>query len=251
MSEQDGIPGLQEQVTPEPIHLLMILDVSPSMHYRWGQTLSGLNEYFDGLRADQKANDQPYVVTLTTFSADINTPFEAVDLDVIPKFTEKNLSPHGYGTALYDACGPAIEKLTYQGPNLVVIVTDGEENSSRKWDESRLAKLIDERSKLGNYTFAYLGVAKEAWGNAAKMGTAVSRSSLNMQAADYGAATYKNLADLTATYSSNMRGATMMRRAGNSNVSMSVNSLFDQSDAPAAQTAVDAVNGSTASGENK
>lgn len=228
MPELDGLPGLQEQVTPDPIHLHMILDVSPSMRTRWKQTISGLNEYFDSLRKDQSDNDQPYVVTMTTFSADIHTPYKAVDLDHIPTFTEKNLSPFGWGTALYDAVGPAIKAIDTQNPVLVVIITDGEENSSHTWDESRLAKLMDERQKLGNYTYAYLGIAKEAWGNTAKMGTAVVGSMRNMTAQDYARGdTYRDVSHLTATYSAGMRSNSVARARGSS-VSMSVSNFFEQ-----------------------
>jgi len=241
MPEQDGFPGLQEPFTPKPIHLHLILDVSPSMRKRWDQTLSGLNEYFDSLRQDQKTNDQPYVVTVTTFSADSHTPFEGVELDTIPTFTEKNLSPHGWGTALYDACGPTIEKINTDDPVLVMIVTDGEENSSRKWDETRLSKLMEERSKLGNYTYAYLGVAKEAWGNAAKMGAAVTRSASNMSAQDYGAGTYHDLAGQTVMYSRSMRNNSVLKSAGQ-NVSMSVDNFFDQTEPEEVQANGEATN---------
>lgn len=207
----DGIPGLQEPYVPPVINLHLILDVSPSMKKRWPQTISGLNEYFDSIRKDQADNDQPYKVTLTTFSQDVKVPYDRVELDSIPTFTEKNLSPHGWGTALYDAVGTTIESINTTEPVLVVILTDGEENQSQTWDSDRVAKLMDGRQKLGNYTYAYLGISKEAWGNATKMGNALKHSVSNIAAEKYTGATLSTcdggLANRTISYSSVMRSA--------------------------------------------
>lgn len=203
-----------------PIHLHLILDVSPSMRGRWTQTLSGLNEYLDSLRADQKDNNQDYKVSMTTFSADITHLHKDVELDTLPTFTRDNLSPEGNGTALYDAIGPEIEAISTTEPILVLIITDGEENSSIEWDKAKLATLMDARAKLGNYTYAYLGVAKEAWGNATKMGKTVAASSSNISAEKYGAGTYASLAGLTRSYSANMRVANASGHA------MSVSNFF-------------------------
>lgn len=245
---EDGLPGLQEAFVPRPIHLHMILDVSPSMQNRWDQTLSGLNEYFDSLRKDQAANDQPYKVTMTTFSSDVETPYTEVELDAIPTFSFKNLQPHGYGTALYDAIGPTLQAINTNDPVLVVIVTDGEENSSRKWDDGRLAKLMDERQALGNYTYAYLGVAKEAWGNAAKMGSTLMRSMNNVATEDYDKSLYagstRSLSAMTCSYSATMRSASHSPGAA-----LNVAEFFDQPEVEAEDAGV--IVTSASAGEGK
>lgn len=227
---EDGLPGLQEAFVPPTIHLHLILDVSPSMHSRWSQTISGLNEYLDSLREDQKANAQPYKVTMTTFSAEIEAPYKEVELDSLPTFTETNLRPHGYGTALYDAVGPTVEKITTAEPVLVVIITDGEENSSRKWDSERLSKLMDVRQAAGNYTYAYLGVAKEAWGNAARMGSGLMKSANNVATEDYDKSLYaggsRSLASMTCSYSATMRSNSVRPGAA-----LNVPQFFDQPEA--------------------
>lgn len=243
---EDGFPGLHEPFVPKTIHLHLILDVSPSMHSRWTQTISGLNEYLDSLRADQKEENQPYKVTMTTFSAEVDKVYDEVELDVIPKFTEKNLQPHGWGTALYEAVGPTVQAIDTTDPVLVVIITDGEENSSKQWDESRVEKLLDERQKLGNYTYAYLGVAKEAWGNTAKVHS-FAASNMNLTADQYAkGATFSAQADglggLTRSYSATMRSNSMR------GMSMNVSNFYSPSttDAPDA----DAVPVSTTTGHD-
>lgn len=218
----DGVPGLLAVPT---IHLHLILDVSPSMRTRWPQTISGLNEYMDAIRKDQSDNDQPYRVTMTTFSADVETPYNNVELDSIPKFTNENLQPHGWGTALYDAIGPTVQAIDTTEAVLVVIITDGEENSSQNWDSDKLTKLMDERQARGNYTYAYLGVSKEAWGNAAKIGSTVTRSMSNITADAYNTGTYtgteKSLGTRTVAYSAMMRSNSAMGAA------LNVNNFFE------------------------
>lgn len=189
------------------INLHLVLDVSPSMESRWPQTISGLNEYVDSLRADQAKEGQDYRVTMTTFSEKVKTLYKEVTLDTIPKFEEDTFRPNGSGTALYDACGSTMEAINTSEPVLVVIITDGGENSSRNWDRTKLSTLMDTREKLGNYTYAYLGIAKEAWGNAMHMGAGMHRNSNNMAASAYGAETYKGLVGSTVSYSASMRSS--------------------------------------------
>lgn len=228
----DDIRGLHEAFVPVTIHLHLILDVSPSMKTRWSQTISGLNEYLDSLRKDQADNDQPYKVTITTFSATVKKIYDEVELDNIPTFTEVNFQPSGYGTALYDAVGKTVTDIKEDGPVLIVILTDGEENSSAKWNETKVSTLLDERQKLGNYTYAYLGVAKEGWGNAATMGNAIKGSSRNTTAGAYGASTYtlgaNSLASRTCSFSSVMRSNTAAGGPAGG-APMSVSQFFDDS----------------------
>ncbi len=44
-----------------------------------------------------------------------------------------------------------------------VIMTDGEENSSKEFSRDKIFKLIDEKKGLGNWTFAFLGADQDAY----------------------------------------------------------------------------------------
>lgn len=204
------------------IHLTLILDGSPSMINRWPQTISGLNEYFATLRADQADNSQAYKVTMIQFSNTSETLYDNVELDSIPTFTARNLRPNGHGTALWNAVGDAVTKIETTEPVLVVVLTDGEENASHRWNELTVPVLMDTREKLGNYTYAYLGVTKEAWGNASNMGAGMHRNANNTVATSYGASTYTGLAGATVKYASSMRS---MRASGQA--ACSVQSFWD------------------------
>lgn len=218
--------------TPTPtIHVNLVVDESPSMLGRWPQTISGLNEYFDSLRQDQIENHQDYRVTMVVFGDHSRRLYNDVILDSIPKFTHENFKCAGNGTALWDAVGDAIEKINTSEPVLFVVLTDGEENMSRNWDKTKVNALMEERAKLGNYTYAYLGVTKDSWGNAAGMTRSMSVNNIGSSAAAY-AGSYTALGSSSRSYSSSIRGASALRKmaatpeAANA-VSMSVTNFWD------------------------
>lgn len=160
------------------ILISFIQDRSGSMADVWKETLSGFKTYVKDMLADQqKDSEVEYVFSLTTFDTSIDTPYIGVpianvDGDILQKF-----GPRG-GTALYDAVGKTLQahdedkSLTFDKA-IVVIVTDGQENSSREWSKDALHAAIDERIKRGNWTFTYLGTQPETWSNASALGVGV------------------------------------------------------------------------------
>jgi len=214
------------------IHLHLLIDVSTSMISRWSQTISGLNEYIDALRQDPN----PYKLTITEFGLEneVVDLYTDADLDQVQKFDHVSFYPHGRGTALWSAVGLTLSKVQTGGPVLFVVITDGEDNSSHQYGSDTVNTLIEERKKLGNYTFAYLGVAKEAWGQEAKVRAFAASSQVMTQDA-YGIDTYKGLAACTRSYSATMTSNASLGHA------MHVNSLFDPNGGglPVNGTAVD------------
>lgn len=206
------------EVEAPTINLHIVLDISTSMCARWNQTISGLNEYIAALRLDSNA----YKVTITKFGLEneVEDLYTDADLDKIQKFDAVSFYPNGRGTALWGAVGISLSKIDTGQPVLFVVITDGEENSSLTYTSESVNKLIEERKKLGNYTFAYMGVDKAAWGQEAKV-LAFRGSNQKVTAAQYGADTYRSLAAVTCCYASTMTSNNALGR------SMSVGNLFD------------------------
>lgn len=206
------------EVEAPTIHLHLLIDVSTSMISRWSQTISGLNEYIDALRQDSN----PYKVTITEFGLEneVVDLYAEADLDKIQKFSATEFYPHGRGTAVWGATGISLSKVNTTEPVLFIVITDGEDNSSHAYSSEDVNTLIEARKKLGNYTFAYLGVAKEAWGQGAKV-RAFAASSQNIQAQDYGIGTFRGLTGCTRSYS-----ATMASNASLGHT-LNVQNLFD------------------------
>jgi len=90
----------------------------------------------------------------------------------VKDFDGTEFPPRG-GTALHDAIGIGISNLKSQlskkekesdsiSTALVVIMTDGEENSSREYNASSIKDIIGELEKGGAWTFSYMGANQDA-----------------------------------------------------------------------------------------
>lgn len=97
------------------------------------------------------------------------------------EFPAYKLVPRG-GTALLDAVGRAMNETGHRlslmseqdRPGLVVIVvmTDGEENSSREFTRAEIKKMIEHQQSQYNWQFTFLGADQDAFAEAASMGVA-------------------------------------------------------------------------------
>ena len=90
----------------------------------------------------------------------------AVPLPEVKKLDGKSYQPGG-NTALNDAIGITVRKVEADQPKVdkvvTVIMTDGEENSSREWTHAAVRGLIEEKEKEGSWTFVFLGAGLDAW----------------------------------------------------------------------------------------
>jgi uncharacterized protein YegL len=152
------------------VHVLMILDMSGSMAPQWDDTIGGANSYFEGLKKDENTD---YRVTIINFDTAYEVLCSDRPLAEVPKLDRMNYRPRG-GTTLYDAVGRAIRetevKVLDGEKAVVVIITDGEENSSHEETQSTIKPKIEILQGRGNWTFVYLGAVANAWLEASKMG---------------------------------------------------------------------------------
>merc|ERR1712110_997695 len=66
-------------------------------------------------------------------------------------------------TALYDAIGETLTNYENESDNIMVILTDGEENSSRKWTQKMVQDKISKFTDEKGWIFHYLGANQDAW----------------------------------------------------------------------------------------
>ena len=93
--------------------------------------------------------------------------------------------PRG-GTPLYDALGYVIEKVGHRFASLneserpekvlFVIVTDGEENESRKFTSTQVKELIEQQTNVYSWEFVYIGANQDAWGVGSSIGVSTKNS---------------------------------------------------------------------------
>lgn len=184
-----------------------ILDNSGSMQSIKERTISGFNEYLQTLQRESKRKKNKVLFSLTKFNArGIEKPYVAVDINEIKPLNDRTYMPDD-GTPLYDACVETIEavekevrKMDTDPAVLVAIMTDGEENMSRKHDAKCLSDLIGKLQKKGNWTFVFLGANQDAWAQANILGISAGNT-MSWQSTDAGTpVAFRNMAVNTSNY---------------------------------------------------
>src|ERR1700747_3654706 len=141
----------------------VILDKSGSMASKLKDVIEGFNAYLDGLAQEDKVE---YLFSLTLFDTQVAYRDVAIPLSRVRKLDQKSYQPGG-NTALNDAIGITVRKVDADQPQVhkvvTVIMTDGEENSSREWTHDAVKALIQQKEGEGNWTFVFLGAAPDAW----------------------------------------------------------------------------------------
>lgn len=146
-----------------------ILDKSGSMQVIKDATIKGVNEYITSLKKDGNS----YSFSLVMFDTEsrkycLNKPIASVK-DIGPE----DYVPGGW-TALYDAVCSSVKDIeaTIKANQkvLTVIMTDGEENSSKEYTQENLKDTIKRLEKTGKWSFVFLGANQDSWANASKIG---------------------------------------------------------------------------------
>ena len=138
----------------------LVLDRSSSMGIIREGARSAFNECIDRV-AEEAAKGNGATLTLVTFNQEVEVHLENAPASEARKLEKKDYTPSG-ATALFDAVGQAIVTLRDAGPlapedaALVLVVTDGEENSSRKITQKHLAKSMNKLEKTGAWTFSFM-----------------------------------------------------------------------------------------------
>ena len=148
-----------------------IVDQSGSMAGLENQTMEGFNTQ---LRTIQQLKmefpDQEYLCSLTYFNQHIQDRIKFGQVENIQPLSQENYIPNGT-TALLDAIGKSIYSIKNKfGKNIaedkmsivLVIITDGHENSSRMYSYHDVAHLIKELDGSGKWTFSFLGADFDA-----------------------------------------------------------------------------------------
>ena len=147
--------------------LVFILDRSGSMAGLEKDTIGG----FNAMLKKQKEVEGECRITTVLFDNQISILHDRLDIQAIESLTEKDYHVGG-STALLDAIGSTINKIGNVQKHsshehraskvLFVIITDGEENSSREFSSQRIKKMIEHQMKKYNWEFIFLGANIDA-----------------------------------------------------------------------------------------
>lgn len=140
--------------------ITFILDRSGSMASMVNDVVGGWKTFVE----QQKAQPGDAVFSLVQFDDQYETPFTAIPLKNLNSALE--FFPRG-GTALRDAVGRTINNIgarlrllpESERPDkvLVVIMTDGEENSSVEFSQEQIKRMVEHQTEKYGWEFIFLG----------------------------------------------------------------------------------------------
>ena len=150
-------------------YITFVIDESGSMSPVRDATITGINEQIQQIKKDfgSKTDEIETIVSLIKFNATPTAIFLNKGLDELKEITAEDYVPNG-NTAMYDSVAFAIDKLNARKDinndnvsSLLIVVSDGEENSSKEYTAASLAKVIGKLNETKRWTITYLGANQD------------------------------------------------------------------------------------------
>jgi len=159
--------------------IIAILDRSGSMMGLERDTIGGFNSFVE----EQKKVEGECNVTLVLFDNDYDVLYEARALNEVPELTGKEYFARG-STSLYDAIGKssqtagarfaAMTEADRPEKVIVLIITDGYENTSREFTREQIKNMIQHQEEKYAWEFVYLGANQDAFAVGQQFGMKMS-----------------------------------------------------------------------------
>lgn len=187
------------------VKIINIVDRSGSMNSMIDTAINGFNEFLE----DQKNVDGRALVSTVLFSDSYNMIYENKDIKDCEYLNKDNYRTGGM-TALYDAIGKTIEnEIEILGSlpmekrpekTLCIILTDGYENKSHKFNKSQIKDMITEMRKDFNWEFIFLAANEDASLTAETMGISKGNSYSFTNSSSGLEDAYKGISYATSSY---------------------------------------------------
>ena len=140
---------------------------------------------FNAMLKKQQATDGACSITTVLFDNRYELLHDRIDIKAVGRMTDKEYQVGG-STALLDAIGRTVHKIDnaqkhtaedYRAEKvLFVIITDGEENSSREYTAEMVRALIERQKEQYGWEFIFLGANIDAIETAGRYGIAPNRA---------------------------------------------------------------------------
>lgn len=160
--------------------ITIVLDRSGSMESVKSDTIGGFNSFLKS----QQENETEASLSLVQFDDQYETLYIDKDIRQAEKLSERSFEPRGM-TALFDAIGRTINSvgerlaaLSEERPDkvLMVIMTDGLENSSKEFSAATVSKMINRQRNVYSWEFMFIGANQDAVLSAKEIGIAPAAS---------------------------------------------------------------------------
>ena len=155
------------------LHLCFVIDESGSM---WGSEediLGGFNRLIEDQKKEGKGE---CIVSLYRFADNVKRDFLGTPLNEVPELV---YSPGGC-TAMNDGIGRAITEIgewlnemdesERPSKNMIVIMTDGQENCSKEYSLSQVRDMIKHQEEKYDWSFVYMGSDLNSLSDAESLG---------------------------------------------------------------------------------
>lgn len=176
-------PVPEPDPAPEPtsVSSYILLDRTGSMASLWDEALTSVNAYAEevGTERDDAVDTVETDVTLAVFDAQDGLQFDVLRENVAPGawdvVTSDEVSPRGM-TPLFDAIGQIVSLAEADAPEkaVIVIMTDGEENSSREMTRDGAKAALDRIEQKG-WEVVFLGADFGKFDDADAVGVSASK----------------------------------------------------------------------------
>jgi uncharacterized protein YegL len=183
----------------------VIIDASGSMSHLTHDTIGNFNTFLK----DQKEFPGEAAFTLCTFNTDYRLVHDFTKIAGVPNLDAKTYLPQG-GTALLDAMGTTIDSIgkklaalpEEERPSKVIflIITDGHENSSRRFTAPQIKAMVEHQKETYSWEFVFMGANIDAIAAGTNLGISM-QNTMNYAATSAGTADlYKSISSNTSSY---------------------------------------------------
>lgn len=162
-------------------HIVVVLDRSGSMAPLQNDTIGGFNKFLE----EQKAHPRPARFSLYTFSTESRLVCDSIWIKQAVPLNSDTYRPEG-GTALLDALSMAIintgaylrglKESDRPQQVLFLVITDGEENSSRFATLDKVKEQITHQREKYSWEFIFMGANVDSFSVAKGMGMPVANA---------------------------------------------------------------------------
>lgn len=154
-----------KEITKKKTYYHLVLDKSGSMETCWTEAKQVINNQLEDLKRIQAENSNSEIqFSMCVFNHELKFSPGLMDVKTA-KIDWENIQPDGM-TSLYDAIGESIsfinkeanEELSNKDSDVVMLImTDGHENSSKKHTGDDIKEMIQACEKTEKWNFLYLG----------------------------------------------------------------------------------------------
>jgi uncharacterized protein YegL len=187
------------------VEIVCVIDNSGSMQTIRDDAIGNFNAFLKEQQELETDIDAKF--TMILFNTDYTVIHDGKPIKDVPTLNNETYRTMGC-TALYDAVGKAIDTVGARlsgmaekdRPSKVIvsILTDGQENSSREYNNAQIKDMIHRQENLCNWEFFYLSAGPDAFNDALQMGI----SSQNTMSFDASQGTRSAYASMSTSYCS-------------------------------------------------